>query len=170
MSSNLSLRKWSDLQNLAAVALDTGKRVGSLDDFYFDPQSHLIHAFVIKTGMFSKRALLCSALNGIGVDALTFADENALIKEGDNDLLKTAPLGNTLLSYRVLSDGGDVVGTIGNIIIDTTNPTAPSLSSFELSGGIRERLSHRYQTFAANQILRYGQDVIVIPNDLAQSL
>ena len=74
-----------------------------------------------------------------------------------------------LLSYRVMSEGGKLVGTIGNILLDLTNPTAPRIAGFELSGGLGERISGRYPTFAANQIVRYGQDVIVVPDALAST-
>ncbi|HVB73964.1 MAG TPA: hypothetical protein VNE38_10460 [Ktedonobacteraceae bacterium] len=44
------------------------------------------------------------------------------------------------------------------------------IAEFELSGGLRERISRRYSSFSSSQLLQYGHDVLVIPDELAQSL
>ena len=169
-----STKKWTDIQGLPAVAIDTGKKVGTLDDFYFDPQTGEIPAFLIKTSLFGRRALKASILNAIGVDALTFTEENALIKESDDDALQTKPSGKSLLNHRVLSEGGTLVGAIGNLLLDiSSNPPSPStarIAAFELTGGLRELFTGHYPTISADKVMRYGQDVIVISDAVAQSL
>ena len=44
------------------------------------------------------------------------------------------------------------------------------VAAFELSGGIREQLSGKHATFEASQVVSYGQDVLVVPDDVAQTL
>lgn len=170
MQNSTSTRKWSDIQGMAAVAIDTGKKVGTIEDFYFDPQNGTLLGFLIKTGLLGHRVLKSNNINGIGIDAVTFANENALIKESAEKELSVTPLGKSLLAYRVLSEGGNVIGTIGNILLDLTTPSAIRIATFELAGGLREHLSKRYLSFDANQVTRYGHDVIVIPDTIAQSL
>ncbi len=163
-------RKWLDLQGLAVVTIDVGKKVGTLDDFYFDPETNIVPAISIKTGLFGHRALMSGEIKSIGIDAITFSGEDMLIEGNGSDQLRTLPMGRTLLSYRVLSEGGTVVGSIGNIFLDTSNPTTIRVTAFELSGGIKNRISGRYPTFSSSRIARYGQDVLVIPDAVAQSL
>ncbi|MBV9230030.1 MAG: PRC-barrel domain-containing protein [Chloroflexi bacterium] len=165
-----AMRKWSDLQGLAAVTIDTGTKVGTIDDFYFDPQTNAVYALLIKTGLFARRALKSDAINAIGLDAVTFANENALIKENSDSQLEKMLSGHSLLAYRVLSEGGNVIGTVGNVLLDTTKPTELHIAAFELAGGLRAHISGHYPTFEAKQVTRYGQDVIVISDAVAQTL
>jgi uncharacterized protein YrrD len=167
MQNAATTKKWSDIKGLAAVTIDTGKKVGTVEDFYLDTQTHAILGFEIKTGVFSHRILLLSALNGIGVDAMTFVSEDALLKEQDETSLNVALKGKDVLSYRVLSEGGTMIGSLGNVIFSIALPQAINISAFELAGGLRQLISKHYPTFEAQQVLRYGQDVLVIPNTVA---
>ncbi len=163
-------RKWSEIKGLAVVAMDTGMKMGTLEDFYFDPQQSSIYALLIKTSLFAHRALATSNISAIGADAVTFASEEHLIKEKSDEIIAKLPLGSTVLSYNVLSEGGTVIGKIGNILVDTSTPNELKVVSFELASGLRGRISGRYPTFDAKQVLRYGQDLIVIPDAVAVAL
>ena len=169
-----TLKKWSDLSNLAVVSIANGSKVGTLDDFYFDPSANpaanSIRGLRVKTGMFSHRALPASAINAIGQDALTIDNEDALIHEKDEAEYSTLPLGQSLLSYKVMSEGGTLIGTVGNVLLDVTTPKALHVYAFELAGGLRSRISGHYSTFYAQQVIRYGQDVLIIPDAVAAEL
>ena len=70
MENTQKTRKWSDLRGLAVVTLYDGKKAGTCDDFYFDPATQQIYALRVKTGLFGRRALLVTDINGIGKDAI----------------------------------------------------------------------------------------------------
>ena len=163
-------KNWSNLRGIALVTISGGTKEGTLDDFYFDPQTAGIRALRIKTGVFGHRALLASSINAIGVDAITFAQEDMLIDEKSDALLPNMPLGTDLLNYKVLTEGGTVIGSISDIVLNVGNPAQLSVVAYELPGGLRNRLIGRHPTFAANQVVRYGRDVIVIPDAVAQAL
>jgi len=163
-------RKWSEIHNLAVVALSGGKKVGTVEDFYFDPQSHTVPALRVKTGLFSHRGLMAKSINAFGLDAVTIANESELITEKDDEQLQTFPLGQSLLSYRVMSAGGTIIGNIGNVLLDTSTPSVVRVAAYEMQGGLREHLTNRYLTFDATQVLSYGHDVMVIPDALALEL
>ena len=163
-------KKWSDLQGIAIVTIDSGKKVGTLEDFYFEPKTNSVRAFYVKTGTFGHRALLTSSVSAIGNDAITFTDESALIEEKKDSQLPTLPLGRNLLTYKVMSEGGTVVGTVGNILFDISTPTNLRVIEFELAGGLRSKLSGRYPSFSSTQVVRYGQDVLVVPDSVALPL
>jgi len=163
-------KRWSNLHGMAVVTIDSGKKVGTLEDFYFQPQTNSVLALYVKTGILGHRALMTSSINAIGADAITFADESLLIEEKSHSELSALPLGRSLLTYKVLSEGGTVVGTIGNIVFDTSIPTNLRVITFELAGGIRNRFSGHYPSFSSTQVVRYGQDVLVIPDSVALPL
>jgi len=164
------IRKWSELHNMAVVSVNEGKKVGTCDDFYFEPNSQVIYALKIKTGMLSHKVLPAASINTIGQDAITITSEGDLQGKGDDGKLATLPLGEILHSYKVMSASGTVVGTLGNILIDVSTPTAPRVTDFELTRGLRERIGRKYETFSANEVISYGQDVLVISDAEAQQL
>ena len=137
MQNNETGKRWSDLHSIAVVTINSGKKVGTLEDFYFEPRTNTVYALYVKTGVFGHRALKSNTINAIGTDAITFADENNLIEEKEDSLLATLPLGRALLTYKVLSEGGTVVGSVGNVILDTSIPANLRVIAFELAGGLR---------------------------------
>lgn len=168
MQSTVVTKKWSEIKGLAAVTIDTGKKVGTVEDFYLDTETHAILGFAIKTGLLHHRILLLASVNGIGTDALTFVSEDALLK--DEKSLNVALKGKDVLSYRVLSEGGTVMGTVGDVVFSIALPQSINISSFELSRSIRERFSNHFSSFESQQVMSYGQDVLVIPDVVAEEL
>ncbi len=166
MQNNPSLRKWTDLRGLAVVSLDTGSKIGTVENFYFNPTLEPIYGLQVKTGMVSHRVLPSNAIKAIGESAVTIADENVLYHEKDDDLSALIP-GQNLLFYKVMSAGGTVVGEIGDILLDVSSPSAVRVAAFELKGGLLNRISGHHHTFNVQDVIRYGQDVIVIPDAVA---
>jgi uncharacterized protein YrrD len=170
MQNNEYIKRWTELRGLPIVIISQGRKAGTLEDFYFDPGTNEVYALRLKTGFFGYKALLSSAINAIGKDAITINTEEMLTEEKHDGRLPVLPLGESLLSYKVMSEKGNVVGNVGNILIDTSRPVALRITAFELSGGLRDRITGHYPTFSANEIVRYGEDVIVIIDQAAKRL
>ena len=170
MQNTEMTKKWSELRGIALVTIDGGKKEGTVDDLYFDSQTAGIRALRVKTGLFGHRALLVSSINAIGTDAITFAKEDMLIEEKSDALLSNMPFGSELLNYKVLTEGGTVVGSISDFILDVGNPAQLHVVSYELPGTLFGRLGGHRPAFAANQVIRYGRDVMVIPDSVAETL
>jgi uncharacterized protein YrrD len=164
------IKKWHELQDLTIVSIATGKKAGTIEDFYLDVQTSAIPALLIKTGIVGHRALLTRSITAIGQHALTFTDEEFLIKEGEDPNLPKMPFGRGLLSYRVMSEGGNVIGTIGNILLDVSRPSELKIAEFELTGGLFSHLSGNFPKFKAGEIIRYGHDVIIVSDNVIESL
>lgn len=164
------LKKWNEIKGQAAVSMDTGKKVGTVEDFYFDPKTSSIVALLVKTGLLGHRVLPSSAISAVGIDAITFTNENLLDKEGSHKELLPLPQGHTLLNYRVLSKGGNVIGSIGNILCNFEIAGEPRVAAFELAGGLRSRMSNTYQSIPADKIISYGHDVVIVADDVAHTL
>ncbi len=170
MENLQALRKWSALRGIAVVALSNGKKIGSCDDFYFEPQTQSIFALQVKTGLLSHKVVPAASINTVGQDAITVPNEEVLRDVLDDARRATLLSGEGLRNYRVMSAGGTLVGTLGDALLDTSTPGALRVAAFEMSGGLREHISGKFPTFAASQVLNYGQDVLVIPDEVAQSL
>lgn len=170
MQGGESIRKWSDLKGLAVVAIDNGARLGSIDDFYFQPQNHGIYALQIKTGVFGHHVLLAHNISVVGRDAVTIANDALLVSEHSDNLLSTLPFGRSLLAYRILSESGVVVGTVANVIVDVSTPTQLRVEGYELANNPFINWSGRNTIISSSHVVRYGQDVIVVTNDVAEAL
>jgi uncharacterized protein YrrD len=169
MNDNQANKKWSELYRMAVVTLADGKKVGTFDDFYFDPDTHTVYALRVKTGLFAHKALHVANLSGIGQDAITTKNEEMLQSESDDARLSSLPRGQNLLSYKVMSTSGNVIGTLGHVLLDISKPTALRIAAIELSGGLQERLGIRSSTLIPAQFLHYGHDVLVVPEEALQS-
>ncbi len=170
MQSSETVRNWSDIKGIAVVAIDTGSKVGTIDDFYFQPQNHGIQALQIKTGIFGHRVLTSGNITALGRDAVTIANESLLVHEQDQNELALLPLGRSLLAYRIISENGSFVGTVGNILIDVSTPTQLRVDAYELTGTMRTRLTGQHFILSSSHVIRYGQDVIIVTNDVAETL
>lgn len=170
MDETRSTTRWTEIRGRAVVSLDNGKKVGTCDDFYFDPQSHEVYALRVKTGLLSHHILPAAHMSSIGQDAITIPNEEALQKRTEDKKIDTLPSAQSELSFKVMSASGTLIGTVGNILLYTNAPAMLQVAGYELTGGLREKLGGRYASFAADQIMSYGTDVIVIPDDVAQTL
>jgi len=169
MDNTQSTVKWTEIRGRAVVTLENGKKVGTCDDFYFDPQTHEVYALRVKTGIFSHQILSAARVNSVGQDAITIANEAALQSQSEDKKIATLPQGESMLAYKVLSASGTLIGTVGNILLYTNSPSMLQVAAFELSGGLRELVGRHYPSFAASQVISYGNDVLVIPDDVAQT-
>jgi sporulation protein YlmC with PRC-barrel domain len=164
MKINTGVRKWSELRGLNVMIPSEGKKAGTVDDFYFDAESSEIYALRIKIGLGGYRALTSNAISTIGPDSVTVANPQMLIDERHDGRLPVLRLGTSLPSYKVLSESGTFVGTVGNILLAIDPPVALRITGFELAGG------RRNQIFSAHEIISYGHDVITILDQVAKKL
>jgi uncharacterized protein YrrD len=170
MDMSQSTRKWSELHDIAVVSVADGKKIGTCDDFYFDPSTQSVYALQVKTGLFGHKVLPVSYISTFGQDAIMIASDEGLRSKSEDERVATLSSGQSLHLYKVMSTSGTLVGTVGNVLLDTSTPTALKIAAFELARSLRERLSGRYPNFPASQVVSYGEDVLVIPDDAVQSL
>ena len=163
MDKNPTTRKWIDIRGLAVVVLDTGIKVGTVDDFYFESESNAVRGLRVNTGLSGYKELPSNGISAIGRDAITTANQEMVIDERHDGRIPTLPLGHSLLSCKIMSENDDLVGTVGSIILNTYPPIALRVTAFELAGG-------HHRTFSAQEVTYYGQDVIVILDQVARQL
>ena len=168
MDNKPTTRKWTDILGLAVVALDTGLKAGTVDDFYFETESNVLRGLRVKTGLSGYKELPSNGISAIGSDTITTANQEMVIDESHDGRIPTLPLGHNLLSCRVVSESGDLVGTVGNLILNTHPPIALRVVAFELAPG--ERITKSHRTFSAQEVTHYEQDVIVIFDRAARQL
>jgi uncharacterized protein YrrD len=155
------VRSWFELRGLPVTIPAEGRRAGTVDDFYYKAGTNAIYALRVKTGLSGFKALLASAISTIARDAVTIASEEMMIDESNGGELTELPLGNYLLSCKVLSESGTSLGTVENILLATNPPVALRISAFQLAGG---------KTFSAQEVTHYEKGIIYILDKAAKRL
>jgi uncharacterized protein YrrD len=161
LDSYNSTRSWFELRGLPVTIPGEGRRVGTVDDFYYKDGTNAIYALRVKTGLSGFKALSASAISTIMQNAVTVASEQMLIDESNGGDLTEFPLGSNLLSYNVLSENGTSLGTVGNILLATNPPVALRIAAFQIAGG---------KTFSAQEVTSYGKSEIYILDKVARRL
>src|SRR5437764_14331994 len=110
MDNKPTIRKWTDIRGLAVVALDTGLKAGTVDDFYFETESNVVRGLRVKTGLSGYKALPTNVISAIGPDTITAANLEMMIEESHNGRITTLPLGHKLLNCSTMIDIGQLVG------------------------------------------------------------
>ena len=160
MDNNKLIRKWSDLYGLPVVT--GGKKVGTVDDFYLEPGTNAIRSLRINTGVYGYRLLQASAISTIEQKAITIANEQMLAEEKTDGRLPALLPGKRVLSYKIMSEGGIVIGKVGNVLIDTGIPVALRVVAFELGGDSHTRSGQRHRIIAASEVTGYERDAVVV--------
>ena len=168
MDTYKSIRKWTDLYGMAVVT--GGKRVGTVEDFYLEPDTNAIRALRLKAGVLGYRELQACVISSIEQDRITIANEQMLAEERSDGRLPALLLGRNLLNYGVKSEKGTSVGKVGNMLIDTSVPVALRVAAFELRGDSREGSEQRHPIIDANEVTAYERDTIFILDKAARRL
>lgn len=156
-----SIRNWSDMRGLPVNIPREGRRVGLVDDFYYKPGTNAVYALRVKTGILGFKALTASAINTIRPGEVTVVNEEMLIDESNDGELPELPLGSELFSFKVLSESGTLLGTVGGILLATYPPVALRIAAYQLAGG---------RTFSAKEVTSYGDHEMFILDRAARRL
>jgi sporulation protein YlmC with PRC-barrel domain len=114
------------------------------------------------------RVLMASAIKTIERDAVTIANEEMLIKQQPGGQLPEVS-GQSLLSYKVMSENGTFVGTVSDLLLGVVPPVALRVAAFELGSGPEGRFS-RPKIVDADEVVGYQDNVIVILDQVARGL
>jgi len=168
MAKNQALRRWSELRGLPVTIPSEGRKAGTVEDFYFQTGTNAIYALRVNVGILGYRVLMASAIKTIERDAVTIANEEMLIKQQPGGQLPEVS-GQSLLSYKVMSENGTFVGTVSDLLLGVVPPVALRVAAFELGSGPEGRFS-RPKIVDADEVVGYQDNVIVILDQVARGL
>jgi uncharacterized protein YrrD len=155
------LRSWFELRGKPVAIPAEGRNAGVIVDFYYKLEVNSVFALRVKVGLSGYYLLIPAAIRTIETDAITIASEMALIEESHGGALAAYPLGSDLLSKPVTSESGKSLGTVSDLLLDTTPPVALRIAAFKLTNGRR---------ISANEVSHYNENGIVIMNKAASRL
>jgi len=157
----MAIRSWFELRGLPVMIPSEGRRVGTVEDFYYKLETNSVYALRVKVRILGYCALTVNAISSIARDAITIASDMMLIDEANDGQLSQLPRSGSLLSSKVKSESGRELGTVSDILLDTYPPVALRIVAFRLSGG---------KTISANEVTDYNGSEILILDKAAKRL
>jgi uncharacterized protein YrrD len=160
------------LRDRAVVDLETGSKIGCVDELVLDPAGRRIAGVIVTDGrgLFgrgARRTIPASALHALGGDAVTV--RVAAATDAAIELVAELPLLGQVVGRKVLTEGGHLLGTVGDVLVEPpmgwivgyalTEPGPAGLAALFEPG----RTGRRY--VRADADLLVGRDVVVVPDD-----
>lgn len=155
--------KASDLKGRAVVTLSDAAKVGQIDDILFDADLRRVLGIRIKRGTFGKtEAVTRTNVSAVGVDAVTLPSPDVINDEGRHVELQGASSLAQAQRTKVVTEGGRLLGTIGELTLDDE---AQTVVAYTLAVPLLDRLRHREPTFEASLVVRLGEGGIMIVSE-----
>jgi uncharacterized protein YrrD len=163
----------TDLRDRAVVDLGTGARIGVVDELVVDPAGRRVAGLIVTSGRGllgrgPRRTIPASAVHALGGDAITV--RLAAATDAAIESVADLPLLAHVVGRKVLTQGGQLLGTIEDVLIQ---PPDGLIVGYALAdqgaGGLAALLdagrrdARRY--IRADVELLVGRDVVVVPDD-----
>ena len=146
---------WNDLRGKPINVAGQGRQAGIVEDFYYEPGTQSVNALRIQAGLRGYCILLASAIASIDENGITIDNENMLINEANAGPIYQLPLGHRLIGFRIVTEQGNDVGTVRNILLGIYPPVALRISAFELN-------DRRGTLLSAHALTRIGEDSLTV--------
>lgn len=127
---------WKDLRGEPVFLAGGSRQFGIIEDFYYDPETMAINALRVKAGLGGYLILLSSAIHALGRNGVAIANEQMLIPEDNAGPIYQLPLGNKLPGFRVLTEQGNEVGIVRNLLLGIDPLVALRVAALQLDRGI----------------------------------
>jgi uncharacterized protein YrrD len=150
-----------EMHGRPVVSIETGQRLGSIDQIVFEPDGRKVAAFTVHSdtvgGIISPEQptaswLLAGDIHAIGPDAITVASPESLRETIER---QEYFLAGDLVRRKVVTEGGALVGNVAAIHFD---PQSLAVTDFEISRGFFKS----NPKIGFEHVVTVGHDVIVV--------
>jgi len=152
-------RKDKDFVGLEVISLEDASVVGKVDGLIVDGPPGRVGALIVGLGIHEAKVVSLSDVISIGDDAVTVRSAQAVKRISECPQIEALNRqGVRLKGELVLTDAGNLVGTVGAYFVD---PRGGDIEGFELCPSPdTSRVPTR--TVRAKDILRIGKELIVV--------
>lgn len=153
------------------MTLETGRKLGNVKDIIFDPVAGRLEALTIESnGFFGPKRwfLLTENIRSIGEDAI-MVDTGRALRNSDNARREAdiVDLNNTLAGKTVVTENGDILGSVSDVYIDADTGKA---LRYEVSGGAVSDVGSGRRVFPVPEALVVGPDALVVPDSVENEM
>ena len=157
-----------NLMGRAVVSMSDASKVGAVIDVLLDAGGRDVVAFRVKSGgPFHRRAALVrDQVAAVGPDAIMVSTPTALNEFKRLPRLADAIRFDKLRGTRVVTEGGELLGTVSDLDVDGE---ARHMISYVLRGSVMQRLRRREPTIPVGQVTHRGDRGLVVRPSLSPS-
>ncbi len=149
-----------DLRGFTVVSLREGNEVGTVDDLLFDAQFRTVLGFrLAHVEHYATPVIVRSNVAAIGHDVITVSSLDDIMDLAQHPELQTAVDLEHITGTKVVSDKGEVLGTIDDVELDDAGQTA---RAYFLSRSFLERLGQQeQQKILVDRVIQVGTGGLV---------
>ncbi|MGI9149592.1 MAG: PRC-barrel domain-containing protein [Chloroflexota bacterium] len=155
----------SELKGRAVVAVSNAEKIGQVVDVLFDAAFRQVLGFRVKKGglLGKTEAVPRDSVNAIGADALTVATPDVINDQDRFAELAGAATLTQVEGTKVVTEGGELLGTIAHLEIDDD---ARKVRSYTLSASLLNRVMRQEdESVKADEVTRLGEGGIMVVAD-----
>lgn len=155
----IQLRKESELIGLPVISKKDGNKIGTIKEVIYSKKRYRIVGFIISGKNFFKEAKIIRFNNviSIGMDALIVKNETVVEKSSYLTEMNSLIYENGLHEKEVLTEEGDSLGNVKDILIDENSGKIIGLI---LTDGLVEDLKE------GRNLLPYSMDMVIGENNI----
>jgi uncharacterized protein YrrD len=156
------MRKVSELRGLAVVDVESGTKLGAVDELVVSPEDGRILAVVLKRGLMGGATSYVGAsdVHAFGADAITVKGHDVARKEDavDETIREAHRSTRALVGNKVVTESGALVGTVSDYFVDEESRRVTGIA---IGGG----LMSSEDAMAADRILSVGPDALIVSDE-----
>lgn len=152
--------KLSELKGKSVVGVAEARNVGVVEDVLVGPSFNTVEGLVIRVKKRGPEHVISSEnVRAIGRDVVTIDSANSLRTLDQAPNLAGLPRLTSALHSRVVTQDGQVLGSISEVEFD---PTSRKITSFEYDGRGLAGLLGRRHTLDAKDVISFGPGIVTV--------
>ncbi len=146
----------------------TGNRLGAVQDLYVDPVEGLLKGITIQTPDGKYAGIDYKNIFSFGQDAVMANDDTAVVPIKEDWLESHSHAKKHLLGAKIVTEGGNMLGQIGDVYVRLT---APPIVIYDVRESILAKLLGRnfFVLASAGRALSNNAERIVVPDDTTKN-
>lgn len=166
------MRLGKKLIGLKVFALATGEYIAVVRDLLFDPKVGKVAAFVVEPSNTREwpdedLVLPLASVYKVGEDAVTVENRHAIRPMSEVPEVLQADGDESVIGRSVMTTGGNLLGIVDDILVDTTDGT---ILGYSLSDGLIKDWVNGQIAIPASQSYYFGQEAMIVPEDTTERI
>lgn len=151
-------RSDKEFLGLEVIGLDDASSLGEVDGLVLDETTRRVAGLIIDVGLYEANALPFDRITTVGEDAVLVESAEAVQPiSRETELEAIAQRSIQLSDSLVLTDGGDVVGMVGDFFV---TPADGSIAGIEVV--LDTETGDEYHLLPASAIVSIGADLVLV--------
>lgn len=160
------MQKIKELLGLPAINLSTGEQIGEVIDVVIDAANYRLVGVLLrhKSWFHAGQGILYADMS-IGPDAITVADQSAVINAAALAAQRQILTCEDMIGKQLVTPEGELMGTLSDIYLD---PATGLLTAYEVSDSVIKDLLEGRSTMPLPAAQRIAEEAVIVELDARQ--